>query len=92
MGVTPEQKKNRMAAAASRELGLLKLDPNATEVHQCLVDRGLLEVSQAEQEAIFDRLIEEKGFYDLKEMMGDVFEEAVGTDCGFMNLSDIKRN
>jgi len=92
MGLTEQQKQNSMAQAASRELGLTEVDPRAIEVYECLVDEGMLETTPAEQEAAIDRLIDEKGAYDMKAMMSDTFKELYGTDCGYMELSDIRRN
>ncbi len=91
MGLTPEQKQNNMAQAASRELGLAQVDPRAIDVYECLVDEGMLETTPAEQEAAMNRLIDEKGLYDMKAMMSATFKELYGTDCGYMQLGDIRR-
>jgi hypothetical protein len=91
MGLTPEQKQNNMAQAASRELGLAQVDPRAIDVYECLVDEGMLETTPAGQEAAMNKLIDEKGVYDMKAMMSDTFKELYGTDCGYMQLGDIRR-
>ena len=92
MGLAPEQKHNNMAQAASSELGLARVEPEAIEVYECLVDEGLLEVTPAEQDAAAEKLVQEKGLYDAKAMQSDTFKELFGTDCGYMELGDIRRN
>ena len=92
MGLTQEQKQNSMAQAASSELGLQQVDPRAIDVYECLVDEGMLETTPAEQDATFDKLLDENGVYDMKAMQSDSFKELLGTDCGYIELGDIRRN
>jgi len=91
-GLTPEQKEKHIAMVASKELNLAQAEPGATAVYDCLVDHGMLETTQGEQEAVMQKLIEEKGLYDVKAMTSDSFKELYGTDCGYMQLGDIRRS